>query len=263
MLVGVGAYVADSVQEFLNSVLPTSGLAEQASGPPIEILDVQRNMELTGDFLLPNGVSDQQLAAWDRGRRPTAEWLRAADAMTVGISRWEITLVGKRSDAVAITNMRPVIAGGQCRAPIGGTLIENGSAGADPRIILETEIDSPTPLLKYDDPRGNPQPFFPDHSISLPQGEKNTIVIIARTSGPYCEWTIDVDYLADGRRATMTVTAPGDDPFAVTGRIDPQRYDSVFLDPLRRCSTPRPRISGAEYSAILQSEVFDGSCAGR
>ena len=97
------------------------------------------------------------------------------------------------------------------------------------------------------------KPFFADTKITLPMGEKNVIDMAAHTSGPYCRWTVAVEYLADGKRGTTTITAPGGKPFAITGEPTPQSYHSVFLTPLRGCPQPYERVAGSEYASIAQS----------
>jgi len=258
VLVGVGAQLQNTIQAYVQAALSTVGVTEP--GPPIEILDVS---QATGaGFDLPHGVNDQDLTTWDRSYEPTTEWLRARGAVPVDLARWEITLVGRRTEAVAVTDMKPVLTGGRCTPAIGGALIEGLPGGGPSGIItLQTAIDSPRPVLETYSGGNELQPFFAHNNLSLPAGEKNTLAVTATTAGPYCRWTIELEYLAEGGRQTMTITAPGGNPFEVTGNADPSRYKSVFLAPQRGCSSPYLRVSGGEYAKILSDG--GGSCAGR
>lgn len=244
VIVGVGAQLQATIQVYVSAALSAVGVAEP--GPPIEVLDVYLNR--TGaEFVMPNGVSGQALATWDRRSLPAIEWLRAHGAVPVDQVRWEITLVGRRTEAVSITDMRPALVGGQCSASLGGALIQRTPVGGPTGIInLVAAVDSPDHVLKVRDEKGELQPFFAKSNLSLPAGEKNTLAITTTTSGPYCKWTINVEYLTEGGRKRMTITAPGGDPFSVTGKLDPPKYEPVFIV----CDESYRQTSGDMYAEV-------------
>ncbi|MGH3789169.1 MAG: hypothetical protein ACRDRG_22035 [Pseudonocardiaceae bacterium] len=255
VIIGVGAQLQATIQVYVSAILSAVGVTEP--GPPIEVLDV--HLDPTGaEFVLPNGVNNQELATWDRRNMPSTEWLRAHGAVPVDQVSWEITLVGRRTEAVAITDMKPILEGGQCAASVSGALIQRRPAGGPSGIIdLTAAIDSPDRALKRRDDKGEPQLFFTKNNLLLPAGEKNTLAIITTTAGPYCRWTLDVEYLADGGRQTMTITAPGEEPFSVTGKLDPSKYEPVFI----ACDKSYLQVSGTEYAEI-SSGSYD-PCSGQ
>jgi hypothetical protein len=249
---------------FLSSKASPDELGQQAGAPDaIRVVDVH----LTGfnDHLLPSGLTDEALNRWDRaGGAPDSEWLEQQGAVEVGQADWEITLEGRRSTAVEVVDMRPVLAG-PCTAPIPGSLIENPAAGATDKIPLYIQIDKPNAAFVTrsvdDDDQMVDTPFFADRKITLPKGERNVIVLESATEHSYCRWRVAVDYIADGTRQRMTISAPDGKPFAVTGRLDPQSYSDVFLSPVGYgCSNnPYRRVSGREYAQLIAAAAY-GQC---
>ena len=114
--------------------------------------------------------------------------------------------------------------------------------------------------MLVDDPDGEDTgaPFFSTHKITLPKGEKNVVQVRALSAKQHCRWRLELDYLADGRRQTMVISAPGDKPFEVTGRADDSAYTGFYLSPFDGCrakdgtETDRLRITGAEYAQMVR-----------
>ncbi len=238
-------FFSDYIRAFLGVVLPLDAV-EQAGGPAIEIVDVHTS-RIASDFVLPNGVTDEQLADWDRTKGPPDDdWLAARGAVSVGTAKWEITLEGQRTEQVVVTDMTPKLVGA-CTDPLTGDLIENRPQGEGEKFHFDVAIDAPNPQFHVTEPDGTSYPYFETKTITLPRGEKNVIAITANTAGPHCRWTVEVDYLADGKRGHLSILAPDGKPFELTGPVEPSAHDSIFVQ--FGCAEPYARVAGSDYAA--------------
>ncbi|MGW3785290.1 hypothetical protein ACWD5Z_11925 [Micromonospora chokoriensis] len=256
----VGTWIGAVILGMINQWKPANELAEELAGRgPLVVLDVRHIPypdEGPGAYAYP---ADADLARLDaaRPKDPAAE----AGALDIDRSTWEITLVGTRDEAVEAVDLRPVLVE-PCRAPVGGILEPNESQGASEKVVLVTHVDRPNPRMLAEDFGGEDagEPFFATHKITLPRGEKNVIQVRALTAKQHCRWRLELDYLADGQRQTMVISAPGDKPFEVTGRADPSAYTWVYLSPIYECrtkdgtKTERLRITGAEYAQMVRDK---------
>lgn len=253
----VGVYLTDVVRAYLEARgAPAVEVGERLADPdPIAVVDIRRitNPDIAGDFVVPAGTTnltelDRALVAWQQtGASPVAA-LDKVGAIGVETSVWEITLEGLRTSAVEVVDMR-VAFDGACTDPIGGAvLMDNQSAGATDKIVLEVAVDKPgSPFLVLN----TDETFFTTRKITLPKGEKNVITIAAKSAGPFCKYRLELQYLADGKRDTMLISAPGGQPFAVTGAAAPGAYEFVYLSALRGCDLAR--VTGEAYADIKEN----------
>ncbi|MEU8156167.1 hypothetical protein AB0B94_21140 [Micromonospora sp. NPDC048986] len=256
----VGAWLGAVLLGMFNQWKPANELAEELAGRgPLVVLDVKHvpyPEEGALDYVYPAGADLARLDA-ERPADPTVE----AGAVDIGRSTWEITLVGTRDEAVEAVDLRPVLVE-PCRPPLTGVRDPNQSQGASEKLVLVTHVDQANPRMLIEDPGGEDAgaPFFATNKITLPRGEKNVIQVRALSAKQHCRWRLELDYLADGRRQTMVVSAPGDKPFEVTGRADDAAYASIYLNPLNGCrakdgsTTDRLRITGAEYAQMVRDK---------
>ncbi|SCE88188.1 hypothetical protein [Micromonospora saelicesensis] len=254
----VATWLGAVVLGAINQWKPANELAEQLAGRgPVVVLDVKHvpyPQEGALDYVYPAGADLARLDA-KRPDDPSVE----AGAVDIERSTWEITLVGTRDEAGEAVDLRPVLVE-PCRPPLTGTREHNDSQGDSKKIVLVTHVDRPNPRMLVDDPDGEDAgaPFFSTHKITLPKGEKNVIQVRALSAKQHCRWRLELDYLADGRRTTMVISAPGDKPFEVTGRADDSAYAGIYLNPLNGCrakdgsETDRLRITGAEYAQMVR-----------
>ncbi|MEU8408625.1 hypothetical protein AB0C19_20735 [Micromonospora sp. NPDC048842] len=254
----VAAWLGAVVLGAINQWKPANELAEQLAGRgPVVVLDLKHvpyPQEGALDYVYP---ASSDLARLDAKRPddPTIE----AGAVDIERSTWEITLVGTRDEAAEAVDLRPVLVE-PCRPPLTGIQEPNESQGDSQKIVLVTHVDRPNPRMLVDDPDGEDAgaPFFSTHKITLPKGEKNVIQVRALSAKQHCRWRLELDYLADGRRQTMVISAPGDKPFEVTGRADDSAYAWIYLSPFDGCrakdgtKTDRLRITGAEYAQMVR-----------
>ncbi|MEV4122796.1 hypothetical protein [Micromonospora sp. NPDC049645] len=260
VLGAVGTWLGAVVLGMMNEWKPANELAEQLAGRgPLVVLDVTHvpyPQEGALGYVYPAGADLARLDA-ARPKDPTVE----AGAVDIERSTWEITLVGTREEAVEAVDLRPVLVE-PCRPPLTGIREPNESQGDSQKIVLVTHVDRPNPRMLVEEPDGQDggDPFFATHKITLPRGEKNVIQVRALSAKQHCRWRLELDYLADGRRQTMVVSAPGDKPFEVTGRADETAYSSVYLSPIHDCrakdgsKAARLRITGAEYAQMLRDK---------
>ncbi|MET8359104.1 hypothetical protein [Micromonospora sp. NPDC005171] len=256
----VGAWLGAVLLGTINQWKPANELAEKLAGRgPLVVLDVKHipyPQEGALNYVYPAGSDLARLDA-DRPDDPTVQ----AGAVDVERSTWEITLVGTRDEAAEAVDLRPVLVE-PCRAPLTGIREPNESQGDSAKVVLVTHVDRPNPRMLVEDREGTDAgaPFFATHKITLPKGEKNVIQVRALSAKQHCRWRLELDYLADGGRQTMVISAPGDKPFEVTGRADDSAYTWVYLSPIIDCrakdgtKTDRLRITGAEYAQMMRDK---------
>lgn len=259
----VATWLGAVVLGMINQWKPANELAEELAGRgPLVVLDLKHvpyPEEGALGYVYPAGAD---LARLDAARPyaggpydPTVE----AGAVDIERSTWEITLVGTRDEAVEAVDLRPVLVE-PCRPPLTGIREPNDSQGASEKVILVTHVDRPNPRMLVEDPEGEDAgaPFFATHKITLPRGEKNVIQVRALSAKQHCRWRLELDYLADGRRQTMVISAPGDKPFEVTGRANDAAHTWIYLNSLNGCRakdgtrTDRLRITGAQYAEMVR-----------
>lgn len=274
LLVIVMAVTATYFQDTLRAVgegwLTPGEVADSVSGgDAIRVVDVHHDLDSGNPVLVPARKGGG--AALPAGEAPpdslSEEWLAERGAVDVGSSRWEITIETRRNEAVEIVDVRPVMAGGRCgRAPT-GAYIENQAAGGGDKIPLYLVIDGPRPRPVFQrNEGGRLSPFFVGpkaQRLTLEKGKKETLAIEATIGhpdefsgweGPYCRWSVRVDYIAGGGRHQMSITAPGNRLFALTGRLpDVARYQVVFMDGLN-CQRPYyTRVSAPKYAKLIKA----------
>ncbi|MEV4719255.1 hypothetical protein AB0J94_18850 [Micromonospora noduli] len=254
----VATWLGAVVLGMINQWKPADKLAEELAGRgPLVVLDLKHVPypdEGALDYVYP---ADADLSRLDAKRPddPTVE----AGAVDIERSTWEITLVGTRDEAVEAVDLRPVLVE-PCRPPLTGIREPNESQGASEKVVLVTHVDRPNPRMLVEDTGGEDggAPFFATHKITLPRGEKNVIQVRALSAKQHCRWRLELDYLADGRRQTMVISAPGDKPFEVTGRADDSAHAWIYLSPFDDCRAKdgtradRLRITGAEYAQMVR-----------
>ncbi|MGI5205994.1 hypothetical protein ACQEU6_31025 [Spirillospora sp. CA-108201] len=264
------SYFQDTLRAVAEGWLTPGELADSVSaGDAIRVVDVHHDLDSGNPVLVParKGGGD----ALSGGETPPdsldEEWLAAHGAIDVGSSRWEITIETRRNEDVEIVDVRPVMAGGRCGPAPTGAYIENQAAGGSDKIPLYLVIDGPRPRPVFQrNEDGRLSPFFVGakaQRLTLEKGRKETLAIMAsigppdefpEKEGPYCRWSVRVDYIAGGGRHQMSITAPGNRLFALTGRLpDVARYQVVFMDGLNCQRSHYTRVPAARYAKLLKA----------
>jgi hypothetical protein len=268
------AYFQDTLRSVAEGWLTPGEVADSVSaGEAIRVVDVHHDLDAGNDVLVParKGAGDALPAGETPPDSLTEEWLAAHGAIDVGASRWEITVETRRNEDVEIVDVRPVMAGGRCGPAPSGALVENPSAGAGDKIALFLVVDGPRPRPVFQrNEDGRLSPFFVGpkaQRLTLEKGRKETLAIVAAIGlpdrsaskeGPYCRWSVRVDYIAGGGRHQMSITAPGNRLFALTGMLpDIARYQAVFMDGLNCHRRHYTKVSAPKYAKLLKASSPD------
>lgn len=239
IVVALTATFSSGLQNLFTGLLP-DGWSEPGSG--IKVVDVRRQ-PLSGPVLIPQSESAKFGDQGDaREKVNDPEWEAQHEWYAVGRITWEVTLVGRHSDPVVITDLRPSRTGACTEVLRQGTLVDDVPAGEGKKIELKTAIDAKVPeLTSVEDGSA----YFDDGTVTLAKGETVVISIEATSAGPTCQWVLDADYVDHGGRETMTIKAPGDRPFAITGLSEDRPYELTWDS---RCN--RRAMTPEETSAI-------------
>lgn len=236
VLVALTATFSSGLQDLFTGLLP-EGWNEPGSG--IDLVDVRRQ-PMSGRVLIPRPESarfDDLSDALTKVNDP--EWEAANEWYAVNRVTWEVTLVGRHRDPVVITDLRPVRTGPCTETLQRGVLVEDIPQGEGTKTELKTEIDAKVPRLTVAE---GGAAYFDGGTITLAKGETVILSIEATSAGPTCRWTLEADYVDNGKREAMTITAPGGQPFAITG--DTEKPHEVTWSVL----CPRRGLKPAEVS---------------
>ena len=232
ILVALGATFSSGLQSLFAGLLP-DGWSEPGSG--IKVVDVRRK-PLSGPVLIPQAESvkfSDQTDAREKVNDP--EWEAQHEWYAAGRITWEVTLVGRHSDPVVITDIRPSRTGACTTMIRQGTLVDDVPQGEGKKIELTTAIDAEVPeLTSVDDGSA----YFDDGTVTLAKGETVVISIQATSAGPTCQWVLEADYVDHGKRETMTIKAPGDRPFRITGSSEGNPYELTWSVVCDQSMTP-------------------------
>lgn len=233
ILVALGATFSSGLQSLFAGLLP-DGWSEPGSG--VKVVDVRRK-PLSGPVLIPQADSARFTDRADaREKVNDPDWEAQHEWYAAGRITWEVTLVGRHSDPVVITDLRPSRTAACTKMLRQGTLVEDVPQGEGQKIELKTAIDAEVPeLTSVDDGSA----YFDGGTITLAKGETVVISIEATSAGPTCRWVLEADYVDHGKRETMTIKAPGDRPFAITGFSEDQPYGLTWAIGCSRAMTPK------------------------
>jgi hypothetical protein len=231
-----GVYLTDTIVTWAKSV-------PQSLGSPVAVVDLTRLHDpFSGrwGYVVAPSADPTSVLDEDAGGLGLAAWAEANAGVDVKISAWELTLEGRQDKAVELVN---IVA-----------LYSDQPQGQTDKIVLDIDISAKRPTITRGDPEGQIiENFFASKKISLPKGEKNVLVLRGMSDVNHCRWRYRFDLVADGERTSITVSAPGDKPFEVTGENPNSRiYDWVVPPQFRACEGRRPKITGSEYAKLLQ-----------
>ncbi len=234
------ATFSNGLQNLFTGLLP-DGWDEPGSG--IRVVDVRRQ-PMSGAVVIPESVTFADMA--DARRKVNdPEWEAQHEWYAAGRVIWEVTLVGRHNDPVVITDLRPERTGPCTKTLRDGTLVDDISAGEGEKIELTTAIDATVPeLLSAKDGSA----YFDGGNVTLEKGETVIVSIEATSASKTCEWVLDADYVDNGKRESMTIKAPGDRPFAITGLVEDRPYDRTWNSSCK-CAMTREEAAMIEKPA--------------
>ncbi|WP_299528275.1 hypothetical protein [uncultured Streptomyces sp.] len=250
----------DVLTASVKTILPLDRVPDRLSPQgAIEVVEV-KNVKYFGYYLVRGGAD----AEFRRSLPLTEEWREDPRTVDVETSEWVITLQGRASQQVRITDIVPEIEGGSCKAALtGDSLVHAPSAGAQDVIPLQLKVDSPQPRLEVVGENGkggeDAEPYFTGSGakhITLNQNESEAFLVQATAEKGYCRWRYRVHYQVGGGVAETTISAPKGKPFELTARLpDSAGYDEVFFPPTDCASPGKEDLpeawfeqTGAEYA---------------
>jgi hypothetical protein len=255
-----GGYATDAVVSGLKSVAPTDDLLQQVLGADaIKVADLTHiDDPFTGGwgYVVPGSADPAPVLAVDSD---LATWARVNGGVDVRYSAWEVTLIGTRETPVEVVNIVPVLEG-PCGPPLTGGLYSDQPQGETDKIMLDMDVTAERPTVtRLDAVGGTVKNYFSTKKITLPKGEANVLVLRGKSETLDCRWRYRLDLIADGKRATFTLSAPGGRPFEATGESsDHSVYDWVVPPAFlafchgRAVESGRPQIKGSEYDAYAR-----------
>jgi hypothetical protein len=114
-----------------------------------------------------------------------------------------------------------------CQSPLNGTLLYSPSAGEDTDIEIGFNLDNEFPAAQNYRSGGMSGSFFGAHTISLRQGETETLLVHAVTRQYFCQFTYRL--LVDtGSREVAEVISDNGKPFTVTAGLKSGAYKALY-----------------------------------
>ncbi|MDQ0986737.1 hypothetical protein [Streptomyces sp. V2I9] len=231
----------DVLTASVKAILPLDRVPDRLSPQnAIDVVEV-KDVKDIGYYVVRDGggAEDGKLRADIASGGPWREGRKVVDA---GDAHWMITVQGRASQQVRITDIVPVVEGGKCGKPLGGSLAHFPSQGVMDVIPLELEVDAPRPRLEtYGKSGKEARPFFtgPEAKhITLNQNETEAFIVHATSETGYCRWRYRVHYEVGGSTAETTISGPGGKPFELTARLsDPSAYRKVYFPALACASS--------------------------
>jgi hypothetical protein len=175
-------------------------------------------------------------------------WMRERGGVDVNVSFIRLVITGERRSGVLVTGMRADILVTQ--PPLHGALFFVPSESEGRSVRLGFNLDEEKPVARVvSGPDKNYQSadffgprYFDDNNISLEDGERHVIDLVATTTSRYHAWRILMDVHADGHTVPVTIGAPrgGDGnnkpPFEITalerlldGNSPFRTYDELYV----------------------------------
>lgn len=221
VVVALAGTFGSGLQSLFSGLLP-DGWSDPGSG--IEVVDVLRR-PTSGPVLIPNAEAAAGFTDFGDARAAVndPEWQAQNEAYAMGSVTWEVTVVGRHSEDVVITDLRPERTGPCTQKLQEGVVVDDVPAGEGSKTELKTAIDAKVPALTSAD---DGSAYFDDGTVTLSKGETVVISIEATSAGPTCQWVLAADYVDHGKRKEMTIKAPGDHPFAITGMSEGHPQDT-------------------------------------
>jgi hypothetical protein len=233
IVVALTATFSSGLQNLFGGLLP-DGWDEPGSG--IKVVDVRRQ-PLSGPVLIPETAAATEFDDMTDARKSVndPDWQVQHEWYAVGQVTWEVTLVGRHSDAVVITDLRPERTGPCTQKLAEGALVEDIPQGEGRKIELKTAIDANVPELTSAD---DGSAYFDGGTVTLAKGETVVISIQATSAAKTCQWVLEADYVDHGKRETMTIKAPGDRLFGITGPSEGHPYELAWSTACAQAMTP-------------------------
>lgn len=171
-----------------------------------------------GPGLILVGVYENPINHWRLLPANVPPAATAIDAAPdVGISTYEIALVGSSSTNVTIRDMVPLTECTPLVAEATGALVYRTEGDVSAKIALSLDLDAADKVFRRLDESGEVKgPYFsgPDpYKVSLNKNDVESFTIIAKTNGSLCHWSIRIDYVTRGESRSLEVNRNDQIPF--------------------------------------------------
>ncbi|MEV4897749.1 hypothetical protein AB0K48_51290 [Nonomuraea sp. NPDC055795] len=212
------------------SLTPSASFTPSA-GPPV-LIDLVRleppGVDGDGSWVASDAIhfSDSELAALralpDRSRKQ-ADWLRAHGAVDAWDVVTKIVVRGNSDSSVAIVGME---AEKSCSAPLLGTAFHDPPAGGpEVNVYIGFNLDDPSSRAQEQGKDGHEGDYFSGKTVRLAKGESITFQIEAFTAKSYCEFSLSMETVSDGKPATQVIDNHGS-PFRVSAMNGDGKFSS-------------------------------------
>jgi hypothetical protein len=199
-----------------------SAAPQPRAGEPV-IATVGNITEVGGSMVLPDPVAlnAQQLnnlsTSAGAPNSSYVNWFAAHKAAFVGAAGIQLVVQGNRHGVIQIVNITPVE---RCSRPLHGTLFYAPGQGEDVSAHLYFDLNDPQAPASYTNANsGIRHPdYFGNYTISLEYGEIFTFQITTSVTNKYCQFTLELAGIADGKNFTESVNNNGR-PFRVTSLL--------------------------------------------
>ena len=209
---------------------PASKEKAAAVDPPPVTVDSATYTQSADDgftFAFPQALTKSQVSQFNHLPVSWEDYQTHANTLggaITGDAAVQIVLSGNAPETVVIAGIQIVP---QCKDPLTGTLLESPPAAEDQTVQIGFNLDRAFPVAEnYEDGRlfGD---FFTDHTITLAQGQTQTLVVHAQTDQRYCKFILRLLVDAGGKQVTEPVANKGK-PFAVTAVVPATSYKTLY-----------------------------------
>lgn len=228
-ITALAAYFGDVIRAALDSVAPPEKAASALLGQePIRIVSLDHiydNAMGAQGYVVKEDVDPTPVQPLRVSHEEAGRWAEKNDAVDLAITAWEVAIEGMRTNPVEITNIAPRLEE-PCREALNRGIILRQSEGLSEKIFLYTDITAPNPtfdggVIGEDGGatrKDGTKNFFAHKNIRLEKGETQVLTLQARAlKWEHCRWRYRIEYLSDGEKQSMTLSAPDGEPFEVTG----------------------------------------------
>lgn len=195
----------------------------RSSSPEGAPVTVESATYVSGEvYAFPQEITARQLKIIDTSTLP----LESFGGVNVQGAEIQIVLSGNDTQAVVIAGMQTVK---HCAAPLTGTLFESTVPGPSVDTRVGFNLDNRLPIAQDLEDNNPNADFFADHTISLRQGETQTLLVVAETRQQYCQFTFKLIVDTSNGQVAEPITNNGKS-FEVTAAVGMADYKEVDIN---------------------------------
>lgn len=200
-------------------------------------------MKIDSVAVLPNEHDDNSYVFADRLDLSAAElrtldglegpqydaWFKSRGGVAPDESDVQIIVHGNASTPVTVSDIEAIKT---CKPPLSGSYFYKPGAGERNNIEISFDLDQSRSAALSSAGRN----YFILHSISLAPGETETLLFATRTTRSYCEYSLQLTAVANGRKSVEKIT-DGGNPFRVSAlpeapgkdRPDARKFKTIYV----------------------------------